>query len=87
MDNDIKNVIKQLDAGINWAQSIVNRLDEAAGKPPGGAGEEGTDELVQNYLDQTPGGEIKKCEYSYVDMLHKVNHEKKKRLNKSTKLA
>jgi hypothetical protein len=63
------------DAGVEWAQKIVDGLKES--KAPGGAGEEGTDELLQNYLDSTPhqqivdGGKFK----TFIDFL---NDEKKK---------
>lgn len=42
------------DAGIEWAQKIVASLkNESAG-----AGEEGTDELLKNYLKATPHAKI-----------------------------
>lgn len=41
------------DAGIEWAQKIVDGLKEE-----NGAGEEGTDELLQTYLKSTPYAKI-----------------------------
>lgn len=49
------------DPGVEWAQKIVDGLEESAG-----AGEEGTDELLKNYLKDTPHAEI--VDYPYTDL-------------------
>jgi len=41
------------DAGVEWAQRIVDGLKEESG-----AGEQGTDELLKNYLKSTPYAKI-----------------------------
>jgi hypothetical protein len=44
------------DPGVEWAQKIVDGLEESTKTP--GAGEEGTDELLKNYLKDTPHAKI-----------------------------
>jgi hypothetical protein len=45
------------DAGIEWAQKVVDSLEDEKNESAG-AGEEGTDELLKNYLKSTPYAKI-----------------------------
>lgn len=68
------------DAGIEWAQKIVAGLEESAKTP--GAGEEGTDELLKNYLKDTPNAKIVDSPhnspkmYSFKEFIHNDIKEK-----------